>query len=121
MLSPKKTKYRKQFKGRIHGVANVIAIDVSWAMPQRDSAAAVNSANVSASDTGDSALDRHVGDALGFFNRAPHRRCRRADIGYQSLAQPLRFRRAHGYKLHARVVHFSDDGARLRAAHIEGD
>ena len=72
------------------------------AVPQRDAAAAVHAANVAAGDADDGALDGHAGDALGFFNRAPHRSRRRADIGDQSLAQALGFRRAHGHKFRAR-------------------
>ncbi len=44
----------------IHGMANVVAVDVSRAVAQRDSAAAVDAANVAAGHAGDGALDGHV-------------------------------------------------------------
>ena len=87
----------------IHGVANVLAVDVPRTVPQRDSAAAVDAADVASGNADNGALDRHAGDAFGFLNRAPDRSRRRADIGDQALAQPLRFRRAHGDKFHARL------------------
>ena len=105
----------------IHGVAHVVAVDVPRPVPQRDAAAAVHAANVAAGDAGDDPLDGHAGDAFGFFDRAPHRSRRRADVGDQSLAQALGFRRAHGHKFRARFGQLADDGARLRAAHIQRD
>src|SRR6266851_4702628 len=53
--------------------------------------------------------------------RAPIRSRRRADVGNQTLAQTFGFRRAHGHKLCARLAQLTDDGARLRAANIQGD
>ena len=85
----------------------------------RDSAAAVHAANVAASNAGDDALDRHSSNTLGFLDRAPHRSRRRADIGNQSLAQALGFRRAHGHKFRACFGQLADDGAGLRAANIQ--
>ena len=112
---------KRDIARRIHGVANIVAIDVPRAMPERDSAAAVHAANVAAGDADDRALDGHAGDAFGFFDRAPDRSRRRADIGDQALAQSLGFRRAHGDEFHARFIHFADDGARLRAADVQRD
>jgi len=66
----------------IHGVVHVVAIDIPRPVSQRDAAAAVHSAHLAARDAGDNALDGHSGNALGFFNRSPHRSRRRADVSY---------------------------------------
>jgi len=41
-------------------------------------------------------LHGHAGNTFCFFNGPANRSCRRAQIGNQSLAQALRFRRPHG-------------------------
>ena len=48
-------------------------------------------------------LDRHTGDAFGFFERAADGTDRRVQIDDQALARALGFRRAHGQKFRAAV------------------
>ena len=98
---------------------DLLPVDVPRTVPQRDAPAAVHAANVAACNSGDDPLDWHSRNALGFFNRAPHRSCRRADVGNQSFAQAFGFRRAHGHKLRTRFVQLADDGARFRAPNIQ--
>jgi len=104
---------------RVHGVANIVAVNIPGTVAQGDSAAAVHSANVTSCHACNRALHGHMGDALGFFDRAPHGGRRGADIRNQAFAQAFRFGCAHRDEFHVGIVHFADDGARLRTAHVE--
>src|SRR5258706_12605182 len=105
---------------RIHGALDVVAIDIARAMPQRNAAAAVDAANVTAGNADNRAFYGNTGNTFGFFDCAADRSRRRAKIGNQSLAQSFRFRRAHGDELRCPgVVHFAEDGARFRAPNVQ--
>ena len=57
----------------IHGVANIVALDVARRVPERDSAAAVHSANMAAGNADERGLDGHADDGFGLFNGAANR------------------------------------------------
>ncbi len=112
---------KRNISGCVYCVVHIVAVNVPRPVPQGDASAAVHSADVAARHACNDAFDRHSGDAFRFFDRAPHRSCRRADVGNQSLAQAFGFRRAHGHKFCARLSYFADDGTGLGAPDVQRD
>ena len=62
----------------IDGVANILAVNVSRAVAQGNSSAAVYTAHVASGNADDGSLHRDAGNSFGFLNGAPHRSCRRS-------------------------------------------
>src|SRR5713101_1814528 len=105
---------------RINRAANVVALDVTRMVAQRNAAAAVQPAHVISGNTDERRFHGYAREAFGFFERPPNRTDRGIEVDDEALARTLRFSRAQGQEFHPVVFHLADQRARLRAADIQG-
>jgi len=78
---------KRDVAGGIDGAAHVIALNVAWALTQRDAAAAIDSADVPAGNSDQRFFHWYIRDALGLFDRATDGTHRGIEIDDQALAQ----------------------------------
>ncbi len=104
----------------INRATNVVALDVTRMVAQRNAAAAVQPADVISGNTDERRFDGHAREALGLFERPANRTDRGIEVDDEALAQTLRFSRTQGKEFHPVVFHLADQRARLRAADIQG-
>jgi hypothetical protein len=103
------------------GVANVLAVNVPRAVPQRDSAAAVHPANMATCHANGGGLHGDVGHAFGFFDGAADGADRGIQVDYEPLAQPFGFRGTERQKMYLFVHQFREQRAGLRTSDIQPD
>src|SRR5712692_3538926 len=106
---------------RIHGAADVVALDVSRTLSKGDAAAAVYPAHVGSGHSDQRLFHRHIRNAFGFFDRATDGTHGRIEIDDQALAKPLGLGRAKRQKLHKYAFDFRDQHACFRAADVQPD
>ena len=105
----------------VHGPAHVLLFDIARAGAQRNSPSAIHSAHVAAGNADHRRLDRHVGHAFRFLERAADGADRGIQIDDQALARSFGLSRAHSQEARAAILNFGYQRARFGAADVQRD